>query len=288
MAQVCGYPIYVSIAASVDVPTDYEITVDGELIYTGRVYSSDGRVVDVDISDICAAYLNPDYESIIQNGGIVNNSVKSFTINPGGAFTVCYGYNTDYILDIPAGTNLNHPATGYVDPRQLIGTSTMSNSGISVAHSRPTGSVGTTIIIGGNEFTIVPECRNRYALYYVNKDGGIDYLLVHGKTTDRWDTTRIDARLYNDRTNRRTFENTRIYQDVTKSYTLNTSYINDDQAANIDHLIYSPKVWIHDLDNNTITACLIEDSAYTIKSFRNDTLVAYDINVSESQLYRRR
>lgn len=288
MAKIVGYPINVSIGALIDEPTDYEITVDGELIYTGRIYGSpDGDTV-VDISDICAAYLNPDYESIINSGGIVENSVKTFNVSPGGAFTVAYGYNTDYILEIASGTNINHPTTDYVDPRQLIGTSTLTDSGISVSQSNPSGAVGSKITVGEYEFEIVQECKNRYALYYVNKDGGIDYLLCHGRVNDRWSTSRIDARLYNDRTRRETFENTRIYQDVTKQYTLNTGVISDKRANNIDHLIYSPKIWIHDLENNTITACLVDDQNYSVKTFRNDTLVSYEINISESQYYRRR
>lgn len=291
MASACGYPINVSIAATIDDPTEYTISLDGELIYTGKVYSLDGSAVNVDISDICAQYLDPKYELLNLNGSLstaVDDSVKTFIISPGGTFTVCYNYNTDYMLEIPTGASLNFPATDFVDPRQLIGSSTLGASGITLSQNKPSGSVGSVIDVGGYQYQIIRECPNRYAIYYMNKAGGLDYLICSARATDRYSTARTNARLYNDGTNRLSFENTRVYQDITKQYTLNTGWISEERAQNIDHLVFSPKAFIHDLENDTLTACMVDDTSFTLKRHRSDGMINYEFNVSESQLYKRR
>lgn len=291
MASACGYPIYVSISAGIDDPTDFTITLDGNEIYTGRVYSLDGSAMNVDISDICAQYLDPKYEKLNLGGSIsvsVEDSVKTFAVSPGGSFTVCYNYNTDYKLDIPSGSSLNFPATDFVDPRQMIGSSTLGVSGINLSQAKPSGSVGATITVGGYQYKILRECPNRYAIYYVNKYGGLDYLICNARCTDRFSTDRTNARLYNDGTDRLSFENTRVYQDIIKQYTLNTGWISEERALNIDHLIFSPKAFIHDLENDTVTACFVDDTSITLKRHRADGMINYEFNVSESQLYKRR
>lgn len=291
MAQAVGYPIIVSIAASVDTPTEYTITLDGNDIYKGRVYSLDGSAVDVDISDICAQYLDPKYEKLNLGSSIsasVEDSVKTFAVSLGGSFTVCYNYNTDYMLDIPSGSSLNFPATDFVDPRQLIGSSTLGASGINLSQAKPSGTVGATITVGGYTYKILRECPNRYAIYYVNKSGGLDYLICNARCTDRFSTDRTNARLYHDGTNRLSFENTHVYQDIRKQYTLNTGWISEERAQNIDHLIFSPKAFIHDLENDTITSCLVDETSFTLKRFHSDRMINYEFNVSESQLYKRR
>lgn len=141
--------------------------------------------------------------------------------------------------------------------------------------------IGTTI---DYKYDIVMQCPNRYVLYYVNKYGGLDNLLCDGRYIQSWNPSRVDARLYKDRRLRKTFEQTRIYQDIRHQFELNTGFIKDEYAELIDHLIYSPKVWIHDLQENTITSCIILDTNYSAKRFKSDRLVYYTINVELSQI----
>ncbi len=145
------------------------------------------------------------------------------------------------------------------------------------------------------EFILVPECHNRFVLYYVNKYGGLDALLCSGKSVESFKSSNTDVRLYKDRLNRQEWEKKRIHSEITKQYKLHTGLLDDAGAKKIDHLIYSPKVWIHDLsirdadgNYNAITACLITDTGVSVKNFRNDRTLTYEINVEESQSYIRR
>lgn len=284
-----GYKINSPLSPDPDNGIEYIISLEGNEIYKGRVYLP---FTEIDISDICREYLIPNYEDIIVSGGLVENSVATFTVTPGGTYQVCYNYNTDYELETATGTILNAPINDVVDPRMLVGTSTLTDAGISVVHSNPTGNVGSTITVGGFRYRIVAPCPNRYAIYYVNKNGGIDYLLCSGRSVNRWRSSRTEGRMYANRNSRTTFENTRLYQDITKSYELNTGFILDDDLADkISHLFAANKIWIHNLDEDTITACLISDSSYSEQSYsydRDTVLINYSFTIEESKLYIRK
>lgn len=290
MANAVGYPIYQSFNATPENYVEYTVTVDGK-VSTFRVYGKENETsVEVDLSDVFAQYLNPKYEDIAIGGPInatIADSVKTFTVSPGGSFTVCYNYNTDYKLDIATGANLNRPITDYVDPRQLIGSSVLGATGITLSQAYVTGAEGSSITVGGYTYKVLPECRNRYALYYMNLEGGLDYLICNGRCIDRWNSSRTNVRLYSNRQSRLSFENTLVYQDLTKQYSLNTGWISEERAQNIEHLTSSPKIFIHNLDDDTVTACIPIDTNTIVQRFRNDGMINYQFNISESQLYRR-
>lgn len=285
----CGYPIKHTVSVDESGRGEYEVTLNGEVVYEGVVQTPNGGAgeVEVDLSDIFSEYLDTNFEDFDNLSGTSDKAVKTFSVD-GTSYQVAYNYNTDYVLEIENGAVVNFPVTYDVDPRMYIGQSIMSDSGISATHNRMSGSPGTIIKIGNYDFRLTKECKNRYALYYVNEYGGIDYLLCSGKVVDKYNTKRTEAKLYADMSDRKTFSTKRIYQDVSKRYELNTGWMQDDRAANIHHLIYSPKIWIHSLETDTITACNIDDTAYTIRNYKNDKLLNYTINLTESKTLKRR
>lgn len=231
-------------------------------------------------------------------------------------YTVMYNYNTDYQSQFEDQGNLNEPVLLEADPRQYLfiggynvggansysyqvnyeaGQSSDITSNLYQlfgVNLNPLGlAVGDRVILIQNEtsfeYKVVTPCRNRFAVYYVNKNGGFDALLCEGKAIESFNPTRTDIKAFNDRLNRRDFEKTRIYSDIQKRYTLNTGLLTDEGAKRIDHLIYTPKAFIHDLESGTITSCIVESSSFTVKNFRNDRLVQYTFEISESQLYIR-
>lgn len=151
---------------------------------------------------------------------------------------------------------------------------------------------GDKIAVSNNgvvlNFNVVTPCHSRFVIYYVNKLGGLDSLLCNGKATESWNPTHENIRVYDNRLDRRDFQAKRVMSEIEKRYELNSPILTDEGAAKIDNLIYSPKVWVHDLDKDTVTACLISDTSYTVKSFRNDRKVQYTINLYESQKYLRK
>lgn len=163
-------------------------------------------------------------------------------------------------------------------------------------------SSGDTITLSSGEesieYTVKENCRSRYALYYMNLLGGLDTLLCGGKHVESFSVTRTDAEFHDDRSSRMDFQKRRIHQEISNKYKLTTGWLKNDVMHRIgnriyrpdimhriENLIYSPKVWIHDLEKDTVTSCLVDDSNYTVKSFRNDRRLFYSIGVTESQRY---
>lgn len=286
MARTLSYPIYTNIPISSN-SVNYTIETDGEVFYNGVLYKKDNETeIEIDISPIIKDKIPYVIADIGFIGQFTIPAIKTFTVSNGNSYQAYYNYNTDYIFDVPTGTILNAPIAASVDPRQLIGYSTLTESGIVVNQQKPYGAVGTVVTYGGIQYDVISECKDRYALYYVNLNGGIDYLLCNGKVINKWSSNRTTVRFYNDRSDRQSFERQHIYQDVTKSYTINTGWLTEDRAANINHLFMSRKIWIHDLTNDTITACIIESNSIDEQNNRYDNeIINYSFNVSESQLY---
>ncbi|MCC8188824.1 MAG: hypothetical protein LIP08_15355 [Bacteroides sp.] len=241
---------------------------------------------------------------------------------PDVSYVVCYDYNTDYISELRNRRGLNHPLFLKADPRQRLFVSgvnygaekqqygyrineedlqlfTIEHSDVYHLFSVNLGVLNVsagdsvTLIMGDannpvqtHTYLITEPCSNRYVLYYVNKAGGFDSLLCQGRTTVSWSPERTDVNLYNDISNRQDWEQKRLHQQVEKRYELNTNLLPADSLPGIDELIYSPRVFIHDLHIDTITSCLITNTSYTVKEHPYD-LPQYTIGVKESQKHIR-
>lgn len=320
----CCYPIEHTFNATITQQIDYDILVNGSVIYTATLLPFDraSQTVTISISEVCRTYLETFYENVISNtvatslpssdgkASMITFVVRSDS-NPSGdaSYQVVYDYNTDYIQPLPDKRYLNDPIDTRVDPRQRLFLSgystaqqqyTATRNGASIASGSLTslaiqflpfnvgGEEGDTIIttmtgVDSTTYTVTRECPHRYTLYYVNKYGALDALLCIGRDIEGWNPTRVDVQLYNDRGNRLDWEQKRINQEIDHRFTLNTGLLRDEDAEKIDHLIYSPKVFIHDLQEDTITSCIITDTSYSVKQHRYDRVVQYTINVTESQ-----
>lgn len=316
--NVC-YPIEFTLQSDGQDYKDYLISIGSDNIFSGRIYfRSDSETID--ISEVCREYMSVRYEDITYfQTGIQTlptyektNSVITFTVSSGSTsinYNVIYNYNTDYILESPDSGILNNPLCFEVDERQLLFLS--GHGAIPYSYSVSGGSSGNAIGTGNSiqlyqvnlnnlsltdgqiitmtstgvsyQYKVINSCSNRFCIYYVNKAGGLDFMLCSGRDTENWNPARIDAKLFDDRKNRLYFQQTRIYQEIDKQYELNTGLLNYGYGLDIDELINSPKCFIHDLDNSTITSCLITDTSYRIKQLPYDTLIQYTFNVKESQ-----
>lgn len=308
---------------------DYTVSFGGNPVYSGRVHPfEDSGTVEIDISEICRNFLEPLYEDIINFSGATDLSevpytdklttIGDFTVSsdnsPDATYKVAYDYNTDYISELPDIALINEPVSNKVDPRQRLYFTAYSNGEMSFTlningQQADTKSITSDVYVnyGVNlnefalskgdkvslgtvrDFEVIPICQNRFALYYVNKYGGLDSLLLTARAIEGYNAQDTDVKLYNNRANRRDWEQKRIYSEINKTYQLNTGFIihrNDSRL--IDHLFNSPKVWIHDLEQDTITSCLILDRTVQVAEKRYDGLVNYTINVVESQQQIRR
>lgn len=138
-------------------------------------------------------------------------------------------------------------------------------------------------------YTEVEGCRKKYALYYVNRYGGIDSFLIEGKTTkkDSYNPYFITS-TYNNNTLE--FGKKIYHNDITTTYELNTGWMKDAESENLAfNLFSSNNIYLHDLVEDKIMPVVITNTETTYKTFKNQNnkLYNYTINVECSQKEQR-
>lgn len=133
-------------------------------------------------------------------------------------------------------------------------------------------------------YTFIKPCH-RYVIYYLNKFGGIDSLVVKGTTTESYNNSDYTIDGNYDRSLPQNFQYRRIQNTTTKILTMNIGRMTNSQAAKIDHLYLSPKVWVHDLKEGLIYAVNVNDSSFGINSMpvNNTNGNNYTINLALTQ-----
>lgn len=272
-------------------------------------------------------YENIDLQNVSLVGlPVVDNhtTIGVFTVvsedNTGGSdipYTVMYNYNSDYISVYPDAMNINDPVYLEVDPRQLIPVcgynyggsdsysyqvnelpAVSSSLSTNVFHVYPVNLdklgvvAGDKITVTNNgesyTYTVKAPCRNRYAVYYVNKLGGLDTILCNGNVEEGFNNESTSVRLYNDRLNRKDFERQPIHIETEKQYRLYLNGIKDEGSQKIDNFLGSPKIWIHDLEKETITSCYMVDTSKSVLRFRPNKIYNYEFTIKESQKHLRK
>lgn len=148
--------------------------------------------------------------------------------------------------------------------------------------------IGDEVIVGHNReelrYKVVDTC-SKYCLYYLNTYGGWDSLLFDGKCVQSASNNinTFDAEYDNGTID---FGTTAYLKQKTDKWKLTTKYLTDEQAKMMPLLLDSTKVYLHDLENNTIIPVVINTESYEIKSYRsnNKKLFTYTIDVTNSQL----
>lgn len=235
------------------------------------------------------------------------------------AFVFAYDYNTDGISDIgdyrlnsdPIKNNIRkgqYVTASYYDLQcniskalsvkvnggQVVGETSQNrhiqywvdttlldvNEGdtLSISITRPDGAIDEV------EYNVEPDCY-RYALYYLNKFGAVDTLLIEGAVTESYSNDRFMINNHYDRSEPMNHQYQVIQNTALKSYTLNTGDLSDAQSKKMDHLMLSPKIWLHDLEDEIIYAAYISNPSYAVnkRSVNNETYNNYTFDITIAQ-----
>lgn len=146
-----------------------------------------------------------------------------------------------------------------------------------------------TIQIGNATYNVV-DGRNRFALYYVNAYGGMDFLLIEGNAVERDAVTR--------QTRGKEYDNALIanrgeqnyLNEVSKEWTLHTGYMTDVQSHRMHHLFNSTEVYLYDIVEGEMMPVIITIDSHDYKTYKNQgcKMFNYEIGVKVSQDRARR
>ena len=141
-----------------------------------------------------------------------------------------------------------------------------------------------SLTIGNKVFKVVNGC-SRYALYYVNAYGGWDSLLIEGNDAEADNLTRhIRETEYDNRS----IQNRGVHNyvnEISKTMTLHTSWLSDDESSRMHHLLNSTNVYLGDLVTGQMIPVILTDTRTDYKTYKGNggRLVNYTINVTIAQ-----
>ncbi len=233
----------------------------------------------ININKICENYLTQDLtiltSSTSSGSETHSDAAKTFNLRSTSTDNILYTYTFYYDWSYETlSSNLSVPVNGkYVDGMYKLQTTVTSNSVITYYDKTLTGTLGYYTLSCGE-----------YVLYYLNRNGGWDSLLIEGKVkesddfkVDKYETI-YDMSLYYSR------ESHRFRNEITHNWELHTGWLSDRESAVLaKHLLPSNQVYLHNLISGKVYPVEITDNSVEYKKFKNENkLVSYTINVKDS------
>ena len=294
---------------------EFRIRTGGETIYSGKSIARPGEsTAKVRVNDICADYLVNALPTITDRT-FTSFGLQAFSVQKksGGSWGVVESidFYNDWSYDYGfTGDVLSDPINGKVTADMFIlyskknisanisavyrkndGTTTTRTTTISPTPDHGTccfdaGAVSSAnrVAISGTYYPIVADCY-KFALYYVNAYGGWDQLLVEGNGTETDSLERHIREQEYDNTNIVNRGKVNYVNEVTKSWTLNTGLLNDDEASRMHHLINSTMVYLCDIATATFIPVVITTNTCEYKTYKNqgNRMFNYQLTIELAQ-----
>jgi len=141
--------------------------------------------------------------------------------------------------------------------------------------------LAVSVQIGGKVFRRTGRCC-RYVLYYVNAHGGWDALPVEGRSIRNDALTRHTLERTYDNNDYAARGGATIVNEIRPKWEFWTGWLNADQSGRMHHLLNSPSVYIHDLEEDIVRPLLLTASTTEYKDTPG-RLYAYKIEAQLAQ-----
>lgn len=141
--------------------------------------------------------------------------------------------------------------------------------------------LAVSVQIGGKVFRRTGRCC-RYALYYVNAHGGWDALPVEGRSIRNDALTRHTLERTYDNNDYAARGGATIVNEMRPKWEFWTGWLNADQSGRMHHLLNSPSVYVHDLEEDIVRPLLLTASTTEYKDTPG-RLYAYKIEAQLAQ-----
>lgn len=239
---------------------------DGNTIFNGKAYAlPDSNIVSINISKLCADYLSNELTTL-DNGTYVNPMASRYfyLFNGNGSLLETYLFSYDWSYEVS-------PAS--ITPRYGIGQKVVTTTKGTTAYTNTISTYDSSSLYCG-----------RFALIYLEPCGKWNSFLMEGRyrVSDTFNTYTTD-RVYNNNTVE--FGTNKYINQISTSYELSTGWLSDrDSELFAKNILRSIKVYLQDIEKNTVIPVVIMDSNVERKQYRNEKeLISYTITVEESQ-----
>lgn len=139
------------------------------------------------------------------------------------------------------------------------------------------------ITIGPSTYYVTNTCY-KYCLYYLNQYGGWDSLLFRGRELQTDDLSRLSYKK-NYVAGSTDFHKVDYLTTIQEKWSLNTSFLDNEESSKMINLMASNKIFIHDLEEGYVAPVNITNAECEHKNYKNQgrKMATYNIEVSASQ-----
>ena len=141
-----------------------------------------------------------------------------------------------------------------------------------------------SVTINGKTWEVVTDCRE-WVVYYVNAYGGWDSLLIEGNTIETDSLKRHTREMEYDNRSIQNRGTQNYVNEITKSYTLHTSWMSDAESLRMHHLLNSPEVYLFNINTGDMIPVVLNNTTTEFKTYKNNggRLVNYTIDATLAQ-----
>ena len=141
-----------------------------------------------------------------------------------------------------------------------------------------------SVTINGKTWEVVTDCRE-WVVYYINAYGGWDSLLIEGNTIETDSLKRHTREMEYDNRSIQNRGTQNYVNEITKSYTLHTSWMSDSESLRMHHLLNSPEVYLFNINTGDMIPVVLNNTTTEYKTYKNNggRLVNYTIDATLAQ-----
>lgn len=143
--------------------------------------------------------------------------------------------------------------------------------------------------IGTARYTIAGDCH-KYALYYVNKYGGWDSLLIEGTDELRDTITRYTHAKEYDNRDQRNRGIVNYANEVRTIVHLNSGLMTSEESQRMDNLLTATEVYLCEIGTGAFVPVVLNNTAAQYKTFKTNggRMINYEIDVEIAHYKERR
>lgn len=145
------------------------------------------------------------------------------------------------------------------------------------------------VTINGKTWEVVTDCKE-WVLYYVNAFGGWDSLLIEGNSSEVDNLTRHTREMEYDNRSIMNRGRQNYVNEISKTFTLHTSFMSDEESLRMHHLLNSPEVYLYNINTGDMIPVTMENTTTEHKTYKSNgnRMVNYSIDVTIAQERTRR
>lgn len=145
------------------------------------------------------------------------------------------------------------------------------------------------VTINGKTWDVVTDCKE-WVLYYVNAFGGWDSLLIEGNASEVDNLTRFTREMEYDNRDIQNRGKQNFVNEISKVYTLHTSWLSDMESSRMHHLLNSPDVYLYHITTGQMIPVILNNTTTEHKTYKSNgaRLVNYTIEATVARTRIRR